>query len=193
VKKGLELDPYDYPSHSAYGMCLQIARRYQEAEDHLKWTLSQRDFISAHFNLGAVYAMRGRVTQGEESRRYFDLALREAQAELTLETKGAGNPAETPTPSSDYMFAMFHAMRGDTASSHRWLSRLTAREDIDKLSPVSLVLIYGALGETETALSHLLQATRIRDRGLLYLKVHPLFDPLRDTEGYRQAIQIMRL
>ena len=112
IHKGLELDPYDYPSQSAYGLCLFFARRYQEAEKQLKWTLARKDMLATHDVLGELYAAMGKEAQGKDGGRYFDLALSEAEAVRAIETRG--NAGETGvTSTSDYMFAVIYAMRGD--------------------------------------------------------------------------------
>lgn len=193
MRKGLDLDPYDYPSHSAYGMGLLMARRYGEAEEHLKWTLAQRDLLAAHDILGWVYATRGQQAKGAEAKRYFDLALGEAQAVHDLEIKGAAAPETASTSLSDDMFAVFHAMRGDAAASRRFLAKLVSRRDADAVSPADLAEIHAALGETATAISYLQQAARIKDRGMLYLRVDPVWDPIRNTDGFREILLTMQL
>jgi serine/threonine protein kinase/tetratricopeptide (TPR) repeat protein len=193
VKKGLELDPYDYPGHAAYGLCLMMARRYREAEEHLRWTLAKRDFISAHYTLALVYSAWGREATGEESSHYFDLAQAQARAVHDMEVKGAPDPETFPTPISDYLLALAYAMRGDSSAAHRSLDRLTSRPDIGQVSPANLSMIYCALSEADKAVTHLRQAVQIKDRGLLYLKVAPFWDPIRQTEDYRQALLTMRM
>jgi tetratricopeptide (TPR) repeat protein/TolB-like protein len=194
VRKGLELDPYDYPSHSAFGMCLMIARRYQEAEDHLKSTLAQKDLIMAHNTLGTVYAIRGRESKDQSAaKRYFDLALAEAKAVHDQETKGEATKETTSTPVSDYMFAMFHAMRGDRAEANRMLQRLASTSDVRSVSAADLALIYCALGETDKADSYLEEAARMKDRALLYLKVEPLWDPIHNEDAYKKILLTMKM
>ena len=194
VKKGLELDPYDYPGHAAFGLCLLMARRYQQAEDHLKWTLAQRDFISAHYTLGLVYtAWSQQVDENEARRRYLGLALREANAVRDLELKGSPSPGTFPTPVSDYMFALTEATAHDSLACRRSLDRLMSRADIGQVSPASLAMIYGALGDTAKAQAYLHEAAEIKDRGLLYLKVAPFWDTIRQTEEYRNVLSRMRM
>jgi len=193
-QKGLELDPYDYPAHSAYGLSLKIARRYEDAERHLVWTLKQRDIMSAHVNLGPVYALRGEAAgNAKEADRYFRLALAEAEAVARLETAGVPKGMEPKTPSSDYMFAMIHAMRGDKAKAERALQRMLANESLVKNSPVSFALVYGILRQPDRAINYLRLAAKVRDRGLLYLKVLPHWDPLREEEGFQEILRAMRL
>jgi serine/threonine-protein kinase len=193
TRKGLELDPYDYPGQAAYGFCLRMARRYAEAETQLKWTLEQRDFIMAHNSLGEVYSLRGQQATGDEAARYFDLALEETRAVHKFEVKGTSNPETFPTPVSDAMFALFYARRGDRLASQGYLERLKARLEVDRVSPASLAAIYAALGDEETAIDYLERAERIKDRGLLYLKVDPSWDPIRHTDEYKKVLLTMGL
>jgi hypothetical protein len=175
-------------------MALQAARRPKEAEAHLKWTLAQRDFMSAHVNLGPVYATQGQLAQSPaEAERYFNLALAEAAAVAKLEGAGAPAGANPSTPSSDYMFAMFHAMRGDAPASRAYLGRMLARPETVRDSPVSLALVYTMLHESDSAMQYLRQAASVKDRGLLYLKVLPLWDPIRNEQGFQQLLRDMRL
>lgn len=193
-RKGLELDPYDYPAHSAYGRALQIARRPKEAEAHLKWTLSQRDFMSAHVNLGPVYALQGQTASSPaEAKRYFDLALAEAAIVGRMEVSGAPIGTVPKTPSSDYMFAMFHAMRGDSAAAQLSLQRMLLQQDMVRDSPISIALVYGMLRDIDKAALYLKEAAKVKDRGLLYLKVLPLWDPVRGHPTYAEIVSEMKL
>ena len=193
TRKGLERDPYDYPGQAFYGMALMMARRYPEAQKQLEWTLRQKDFIIAHNQLGSVYAQEGRLASGEEAKRYYDMAIREAIAVRGMETKGDGDGGEARTPVSDSMLAQFYALRGDVAASHQYLQRLLSQADVNQVSPAGVAVVYSALGETDRAVSYLHEAARIRDRGLLYLKVAPIWDSIRGSDGYRQVLAAMRL
>jgi hypothetical protein len=189
----LDLDPYDYPSHSAYGMGLLMARRYDEAEQHLKWTLAQRNLLVAHDVLGWVYAIRGRQAARDEAKQqYFALALGEAQAVHALEIKDAAAPETVSTPLSDNMSAVFYAMRGDRPNARRFLKRLSSPPDAGEVSPADMAEVYANLAEEAAAISYLRQAVRIKDRGLLYLKVNPVWDPIRNNDGFREILLTMR-
>ena len=194
VQKGLELDPYDYPSHSAYGLCLMIARRYQDAEDHLKWTLAQRNLLSAHDILALVYALRGREAAKDEARRYFDLSLEEIRTVHDLETRGAPNPETASTPMSESLYAIVYAIKGDDqAACRRILRRMISEPSVSPVSAVDLAEIYGLLGENAKAIDYLRQAAAVKDRGLLYLKVDPFWDPIRNDPGFQEVLLTMHL
>jgi len=191
--KGLDLDPYDYPSHSAYGMGLLMAGRYDQAEEHLKWTLAQKNLLVAHDVLGWVYAIRGRkAAPGEAKQRYFALALGEAEAVHALEVKGAAAPETVPTTLSDNMSAVFYAMRGDGPNARRLLKRLSSPPDAGEVSPADMAEVYANLDEAATAVSYLRQAVKIKDRGMLYLKVNPVWDPIRSNHAFGEILLTMR-
>jgi TolB-like protein/Flp pilus assembly protein TadD len=192
VQKGLELDPYDYPSQTAYGLCLHLARRFEEAEKQLKWTLEQKDFITPHNNLGLLYVDMGKGAQGQERDKYFDLALRETETVRAFEIHGkAGSDAVTPV--SDYMFALAYAAKGDRAAARQALARLEALQQIGRVSPASLASVRAALNEKDEAIKYLRAAARIKDRKLLYLKIESLWDPIRDTDGFKEVLSMMKL
>ena len=91
------------------------------------------------------------------------------------------------------MFAMFHAMRGDATTSRAYLARMLARPETAQNSPVSLALVYAMLHESDLAVQYLRHAAGVKDRGLLYLKVLPLWDPIRNQQGFQEIIRDMRL
>ncbi len=188
VRKGLALDPYDYPAQSAYGLCLTMARRYDEAITHLEHLLAQSDFITAHSNLASAYVLRAASGSGVARERDFARGLEEVAAIRRFELRGS---AGGTTPLSDYWFALVHARRGDLHSFQEALARMLSGRD--RANPVSLALVYAARQEKENAVFHLREAARAKDRGLLYLKVHPHWDPIRDTDGYREVVELMKL
>ena len=49
------------------------------------------------------------------------------------------------------------------------------------------------LHESQLAVQYLRQAASVKDRGLLYLKVLPLWDPIRKEQGFQEIIRDMRL
>lgn len=192
VRKGLELDPYDYQSQAAYGFCLSLARRYEEAEKQLQWTISQKDFITPHNNLAFVYEALAKAAQGAEAQRFFDLASKETETVRAFEIRGKTG-ADAVTPVSDYMFAVIQAARGDQPSAREYLKHLEMLSQVDQISPANLAIIYAALSEKDAAVAYLRQAAQIKDRGLLYLKVNSLWDPIRDTDGYKDVLSKMKL
>jgi|GEM_PF-1634262 len=192
IRKGLELDPYDYASHSAYGLCLFYAKRSEEAVEQLKWTIAQKDLISAHAVLGEVYAEMGKRSYSDAAVNLFSLALKEAETVRAMESRGNSGTA-VGSPMSDYMFAVIHAMRGDSISATDVLRRIESKTGANRASPADLAAIYAALNEKDTAVAYLRQAAQVKDRSLLYLKISSYWDPIRETPGYREIASSMGL
>ncbi len=185
VRTGLEMDPYDYNSHNGYGLGLILARRYYEAVEYLTWTLERRDIDDARFNLASAYAALGKQASGADAARYFELAWSETQVLKRREGENC--------PESAYLFAMIAALRGDAATAGKWLETLRSLDPDGRRGSERFARVYGALGHKELAEAHLLRASKLRDRGLLYLKVLWVLDSIRDTAGYKQVLAEMRL
>jgi hypothetical protein len=159
----------------------------------LKWTLAQKNLLVAHDVLGWVYAIRGRqASTNDAKQRYFALALGEADAVHALEVKGAAAPETVPTTLSDNMSAVFYAMRGDGPNARRLLKRLSSPPDASEVSPADMAEVYANLDEAATAISYLRQAVKIKDRGMLYLKVNPVWDPIRSNHAFGEILLTMR-
>ena len=193
VQLALKLDPYNYPAQSAYGLYLFYARRYHDAVVQLERTLKEKDFIYAHVVLGHVYAKLGVVSSGSASSAYFEKAFREAGivAELERSPLTQSAPGGIVSPFSDCMYALFNAMTGARAASLVGLHSLESNPD--RASPVDLAQIYAALGERDKALDLLEQGAVYKDWLLLYLKVQPFFDSIRDSPRFRELLNRMAL
>ena len=60
------------------------------------------------------------------------------------------------------------------------------------MSPYAVAIISPALGEREPALDWLERAFLIKDRAMVWLKVHPRLDPLRDEPRFQELMRKMR-
>ena len=63
------------------------------------------------------------------------------------------------------------------------------RRDFGDAASYQYAQIYSVLGDKARALSELERAWDIRDSGLLWLKVDPTFDPLRDEPRFRALVE----
>jgi tetratricopeptide (TPR) repeat protein len=174
-------------------MSLFYARRYQEAAEQLERTLAEKDFMYAHVVSGNVYAKLGSVSSGTASSKYFDKAFREAAivAETERQLSSQIPSGHAIMPYSDSMYATFNAMSGNRVAALTILQRL--QKESSGFPPVPLSQIYTALGEQDKALELLEQAADDKDRTLLYLKVQPLFDSLRNSRRFQDLLVLMRL
>jgi hypothetical protein len=91
------------------------------------------------------------------------------------------------------MYALYHALSGNPRAAEPHLQRLESGMREGHTSPVVVAWIRTALGQYDDALNLLEAALASKDRKLLYLKVHPLLEPLRNTERFQAMLQRMRL
>jgi TolB-like protein len=78
------------------------------------------------------------------------------------------------------MLGHTYARTGQPERARSVLSELRLRQGRgERVSPAGLAVVHGALGEADAAFPWLQRAYQERDDVLLWLKVHPVFDPLR--------------
>jgi tetratricopeptide (TPR) repeat protein len=183
TRQALQLDPYNIPAQAVYGYYLYLARRYPEAEKVLVQSIQQKDLMSAHIFLGDLYLQQGSLRR----------AL--AEADKVEEMMRRSMPTDSKTSSvayADRMHAQYlFANRDPRAKSY--LDRLLKSFQSGNTSPVSLALVYLATGDREKAMQLLEEAARKKDRELLYVKVSPEFDRLRNMDRFRALLKNINL
>ena len=80
------------------------------------------------------------------------------------------------------------ARAGRTAEARKFLTKLGDRVSKDGLGAYEIALIYAGLGDKDHAFVWLQEAISHHDRGLLFLKVDPPLDPLRDDPRFDQML-----
>jgi TolB-like protein/Tfp pilus assembly protein PilF len=193
MDRALELDPYDYPSQSAYGLSLFYARRPLDAAAHLEHLLERNDHLHAHLILGQVYSY---LAHEQASRRDEFRAKALAQSEIlrvreTSAVHAGGRPGRTEY--ADFVAALAHSYSGDLASATPHVGRLEAGWRDRTVSPSILARVYAVQGRTDAALAALEAAAAERDRALMYLTVSPHYDRIREEARFRSLVRQMRL
>jgi serine/threonine protein kinase len=194
--QALQLDPYDYPSQSAYGLALFYARQPERAARHLEWLVQQKDLLHVHLILGQVYAQLGAV-HPERRQDYLEKALNESAILRQKETHGAlattAGTAEARTEYSDFIGALAWAYAGEPGAARPFLESLEIGHLHGRVSPSILGRIYAVQRRSADALEALEQSAAERDRELMYLSVSPLYDAIRDEPRFRALLQRMHL
>lgn len=193
VRFALELDPTDYPSQAAYGFCLFYAGRPVEAMKHLESLLEEKDLISAHINLGMVYANLAGETGDAEARQFESKALREAEILRERETRGRDHSADYPLKWSPWLYAITYAYRRKPDLAQPWLDQLETGRRSGQISPVTVASVHAVLKERDRALDLLEMAAAYHERELTNLKISPFFRDLHDHPRFRSLLQTMRL
>jgi len=195
VGKAAELDPYDFAGQAFTGRYLYWARRYREALDLEEKALSQKDLVPAHETEGDVYCQLGYHSSGAASAEYFARALQQADyVEQVLRRSAA--QAREPSASlwySDRMHAEYYALSGRPEAARPYVERLATDVAAHGTSPVQLAVVYGMLGERDAAMDLLEKAAESKDRALMYVKVSPEFDPLRNLDRFQALLRKMKL
>jgi tetratricopeptide (TPR) repeat protein len=155
LRRALDLDPFSLIINKNYGDSLYYARRYDEGMAQLKKTIELNpNFPFAHQDLSSAYHKTGKYAESvEEFARYQEL-IGEAQAAAQVRESYARN-----------------GWQG-------FLRLITSELQPVKMTPDDLAVYYAALGDKDKAFA---QLDRAYDDGhLLWLKVEPLYDSLRD-------------
>jgi serine/threonine protein kinase/tetratricopeptide (TPR) repeat protein len=194
TKEALELDPYDYASQAAYGLMLFYARRYDEAIRQLNHTLSQKDLLYAHVNLGEVYGRMGQTTAGEAAVGWFRKALEQAEIVARIEQNAVRPPGSDAEllRFSDRMYAEYHGLMGNRQAAEPYLNRLVKDMRAGRTSPAMLAVVFTTFGEHDQALELLEQAVSERDRKLLYVNVTPFLEPLHSSGRFQAVLKQMK-
>jgi len=172
----LELEPLSIIIHTAVGDVLFYARRYDEAIGYYRRALElDPDFLPGHSDLARALEHSGRI---EEAIAEYERAIRLAQGENADPSAGLANA---------------YAVAGRRTDAHAVLEELQRRRAEQYVSPWALASIYARLDEDAAALDWLDRAYDEHDSTLVWVKVHPRFDRLREHPRYQALLHRMGL
>jgi adenylate cyclase len=173
-RRALPLDPLSVSFTTHIGTDLFWLGRYEEAIHQYRKALElDPGFFMAHWGLSRAYLQLGRHEE----------ALRELQY-----------------PGSDYLgfsrpalLGYAHAVAGREAEARRILAELRTRRDAGEyVAPTAFATIHIGLGEKDRALDWL--ERHEADRGArIFLKVDPIFDPLRTEPRFQRLLRRLGL
>ena len=175
AKRAEQVDPLSPEAKEAVALALYYDRRYDEAITQLR---AARDLApqsaQAHFGLGRVYAGKGANAQ----------AIDELIQAASLSGRSPGIVAE---------LARTYAVSGRKSEAEQLIAELNdrSREPDYHVSPQALAYIYAALGDRDRAFELLTRAFDDRMASVLWLKVDPRVDSLRQDPRY--AALVLRL
>jgi serine/threonine-protein kinase len=174
ARKGVELDPLSLIINSAVGRIFSFSRRFDEAADQLRKTVEMDpSFPGAHYRLGMVYAAKG--------------DLREAAGEYE---KLQGPAAVSLAPA---LLGNALGRSGDTVGARRMLDKLLALSKKRYVPPAHLAFVYMGLGDRDQAFAWLEKARDERSDFVRFVKVDPLFDPLRSDPRFAELVKSVGL
>jgi TolB-like protein/lipoprotein NlpI len=171
AQRSLELDPLSPFAHHSVALVHAYGRRYDVAIAQTQETLRMNpDLEAARLLLGVAYLARG------------DHALAIAAHEAAVEPRDE-------RPWALALLGHAYGRAGRRAEAQEVLQRLTAEARKRPLPSCQLAVVYAGLGQKDEAFRLLEKARVERNDVLLWLKVHPVFDPVRDDPRFERLLR----
>jgi serine/threonine protein kinase/tetratricopeptide (TPR) repeat protein len=169
--RAYELNPLSTGANLALGQRFYYARQYQQAIGQFQKTLAMdSSFVPAHEYLGRAYEQNGMPVE----------ALAEFRKALEL---SEGDTNELAALGQAY------AASHQDAEARKILDQLKERSRQTYVQPASVAVIYLALGEKDQAFDWLQKAYDDRSGWLVYLKVDPWADSVRNNARFTDLVR----
>jgi TolB-like protein/DNA-binding winged helix-turn-helix (wHTH) protein/Tfp pilus assembly protein PilF len=175
AKRAQTLDPLSSSANAHVGVALYRARRFDEAVAELQKALEfDPKAIDAHIFLGFVYAQQGKSAE----------TIDEFQTVVELSER---------SPSLVALLGYAYATAGKRNEAQSILEEIDLRSTDGQTFPLERALIYIGLGEHDLAFEWLERAFEERAWQLGFLKVEPLYDPLRGDRRFSGLLHRLNL
>jgi len=174
IDQALRLDPVSAIIRASRGWIQYHRRQFDESIVESKKALDlDADFVRAHTYLGMNYLKKGMA--------------QDAIREFTEADRLAGS-----IPITLVQRAEAYALAGRTAESHAILADLIRPRAPRYVSPSDIASLYIWLGDNDRAMDWLAKAFDERSFNMVYLKVHPIYDPLRQDPRFVTLLRRMQ-
>jgi tetratricopeptide (TPR) repeat protein len=175
ISRAEEAEPLSLVINFNLGRILYFARQYDEAEQQcLKSLEIYPNFFLGYRRLGMIYTEK--------------LMYEEAEAQLKRSLDLSPDNSETMS-ALGYNYSAW----GRIDDARRVLDDLAELAEREYVSPYSYARIYLGLGKIEEAFEWLEKAYQERHGILVYLKVEPIFDNVREDARYLRLLRRMGL
>ena len=171
IRRAFEIDPLSLVTNIVKGWLFYQARQHDRAARQLRDTLElDLNFPIAHEVLGQVCQQQGKHA--------------DAVAELEKAVELSKN---TPL----YLASLAHgyALAGKTERAQEILAELFRQSEKRYVSPFFIAVVYVGLGDRDQAFQWLEQARIEGSYRFLYLRVYPIFDPLRADPRFDELLR----
>ena len=171
AKRSLDLDPASPAVNHSLAVQFYFARQFDQAIEQAHKTLElDPNFAISYELLGEVYVSRGMYREGlSELEKYSALSRGRAMSLALL--------------------GYAHARLGERNQALRMLEQLEATSKERYTPAFSFAVVYAGLGEKDQAFAWLEKAYGERTSRLGYLKVEPLWDPLRPDPRFADLVR----
>lgn len=171
----LELDPGSVSVRRGVGWLYYYARRYPEARYHLTRAVSMNPLAEETYRiLGLTLAHEGQLDEAER-------VLRES----------AAFPGSVAYATATLAYVLARA--GKRAEAESLLRSLEDQATRGYVSPVAFATLHIGLGNYGVALDWAERVYAERRGWLVYARVNPVFDPLREEPRFRALLERMKL
>jgi len=170
-KRGVELDSLSLLMNTNLGIDFYYARQYDEAIAQLEKTVNlEPRYYNASLYLGQAY----------EQKKMYQKAIATFQ-------KGMSQSERNPKLLASLGHA--YALSGERDKAQKALDELREISKRQYVSPYLFAVVYAGLGDKDQTFAWLEKAFQDRSFFLIWLKVEPLFDPLRDDSRFQDLLR----
>src|SRR6266436_4102179 len=171
AKHSLDLDPASPAVSHSLAVQLYLAREFEQAIEQAHKTLElDPNFAISYELLGEVYVSGGMYREGLPELEKYSVLSRGRAMSLAL-------------------LGYAHARLGERSQALRVLRQLEAASKQSYTPAFSFAVVYAGLGEKDQAFASLEKAYGERTSRLGYLKVEPLWDPLRTDPRFADLVR----
>ncbi len=172
AKRGLETDPLSVVLSDDISSAYYFGGRYDESISQIKKSLEiEPNRSEAHVGLGSTYLQKGMYS---EAIKEYETAIGEVGR----------------IPGALALLGYAYAVHGRKAEALKLLDELSRQKYV---SPYDLAIIYTGLGQKDDAIIQLNKAYEERAGWIIYLRVEPLFEPLRHDPRFTELVDRLRL
>src|SRR5580704_5062582 len=175
-RRGVELDPLSIVMNRGLGLGFYWTRQYDQAIEQSLHTLEMDpNSLWSYRPLGWAYVQKSMYKEGIGA--FEKLLVLSPGSALVVSDLGVG-----------------HALAGQTAKAHKVVDQLTELGMHKYVPAMCLARIYVALGDTDKAFEWLEKSYEDRSvGGLPFIRVDPLYDPLRSDPRFADLLRRMNL
>lgn len=171
ASRSIELDPLSSLIRTVHGDALYYAREFQKSVFHYKMAIElDPRFDGGHTDMARSLEALGRF---DEARAAYEEGRRLAG--------GIAGPS--------FGLAHLEAASGNEAEARRILAELTAARSTRVVSAWGIGALHASLGDIDEAFAWLETAIAEKASGLMWLRMHPRLDPIREDPRYWPMVE----
>jgi len=170
IRRAQEIDPLSLVISTDIGFQLYYQKRYDEAISQLRKTLQMNPkFPLAHLWLGRAYQQKQMYEEAIAEYRETDAAL----PDWVVTLAAIGN---------------VEGVAGKRRAARDILAKLNTLAQKKYVTPYGVALVYDGLGEKDQALSWLDKALDDRSHWLVWIRLDPRWDAIRDEPRFKRIV-----